>query len=208
MQRTFSREYGFLLGCWAFFAVLGFVLAACGGLADGAVSRAVIDAALTACEAMVAAALGILAIRYAWKPYLAAYAAVLVWYLGQYCFLGMPQALRPMNSAPAWVVIGTALMGLVLLALGGMVQYLLAKGLYRLLRAREGTVAIALVVIDFVLYIVRALLEQADMAAALGQALETALLGGVAYALLYVCIRRWWDKPAVAGRPDEKGASR
>ncbi len=129
MQRTFSREYGFLLGCWAFFAVLGFVLAACGGLADGTVSRAVIDAALTACEAMVAAALGILAIRYAWKPYLAAYAAVLVWYLGQYCFLGMPQALRPMNSAPAWVVIGTALMGLVLLALGGMVQYLLAKGL-------------------------------------------------------------------------------
>ncbi len=187
MKRTFSREYGFLLGCWAVFAALSFVL---GYIAPGltGVYVYVIDAGTAACQALSAAALGILAIRYGLKPYLVAYLAVLVWYLGT----GVPQAFQPANSAPAWAIIGAEVLDLVLT---GAITFVLAKVFYRLLGGKEWAVALLLVVFFFLVGFLSGLVSGGFdlLVATLLREAETAVLSGAAYALLYFCVWRWWE---------------
>ncbi len=96
MKKTFSREYWFLVSCWAVFTLLGLAAGALGGLSpdSGALWRfkdpvmaytGVQTAAavlLSAANALSGAAAGMIAIRYWVKPYLLLWLLMLVWDAG------------------------------------------------------------------------------------------------------------------------------
>ena len=96
MKKTFSREYWFLVSCWAVFTLLGLAAGALGGLSpdSGALWRfkdpvmaytGVQTAAavlLSAANALSGAAAGMIAIRYWVKPYLLLWLLMLVWNAG------------------------------------------------------------------------------------------------------------------------------
>ncbi len=96
MKKTFSREYWFLVSCWAVFTLLGLAAGALGGMSpdSGALWRfkdpvmaytGVQTAAavlLSAANALSGAAAGMIAIRYWVKPYLLLWLLMLVWDAG------------------------------------------------------------------------------------------------------------------------------
>ena len=104
-------------------------------------------------------------------------------------------------------MIGTVLIpALSLVALFGI-----AKGLYLFFRSREWAVALSLVLLDFLVGVLGLLL--ASIPAGSGWRWDEQLLGlvkdailtGVAYGLLYLCIHRWWNrsKSSAAGKSEE-----
>ena len=210
MKRTFSREYWFLLGCWAVFSILGLVAGMLGAQAAGiepfwrfedpaaaaSVMRGALSVLSAACSALSGAAMGILAIRYWIKPYLLAWLLVLVWQAG----ISWPGLIRSGG-------IGYVLLSLVSLVLGGGLTFGLAKGLYRLLKGREWAVALVLVALGTAVRLISLLVtlqniptyvETTLAADSRLSLLRETLLSAASYILLYLCIRKWWETPAQA----------
>lgn len=217
MKKTFSREYWFLMSCWAVFTLLQLAAGALGGLSpdsgvlwrfkDPAMAFSGVQAAMavlrSASAALSGAAAGIIAIRYWVKPYLLLWLLMLLWEAGT----AWPSLIR--NGS-----VGYAGLALLTLLLSGAVIFGIAKGLYRLLKGREWAVALVLLLLD-------AAVQLAGLLAAIRQTpayvelpaapqvwnlVKDTLLRAAAYALLFLCVRRWWDKEpqAAAGELEEK----
>ena len=217
MKKTFSREYWFLVSCWAVFTLLGLAAGALGGLSpdSGALWRfkdpvmaytGVQTAAavlLSAANALSGAAAGMIAIRYWVKPYLLLWLLMLVWNAGTV----WPALIRSGG-------IGYAGLALLSLLLSGAVTFCLAKGLYRLLKGREWAVALTLVLLGAALQLTSLLTAigrtpayvDVPIAPRVGALIKDTLLSVAAYALLFLCIQQWWERGARAatGELEEK----
>ncbi len=212
VKKGFTREYWFLLGCWALFSVLGILVTSLSsqsmGLeplwrfqdpAAGASGlKAVLSVLSSACFTLSSAALGVIAIRCWIKPVLLAYFLLLFWQV-----VTLWPSLRQGGLGYA------ALMLLTLLLWGG-ITFVLAKLLYRLLKGREWAVALVLVALTAAAGLVRLLygfgqapsVIEIQVAPSLLKLLKDTLLSAVSYCLLLACIRKWpGAKPAAAGQP-------
>ena len=213
LKKGFTREYWFLLGCWALFSVLGILVTSLSsqsmGLeplwrfqdpAAGASGlKAVLSVLSSACFTLSGAALGVIAIRCWIKPVLLAYLLLLLW-----------QAVTLWPSLRQGGLGYAALMLLTLLLRGG-ITFVLAKLLYRLLKGREWAVALVVVALSAAAGLVRLLYAygrapsaiEIQMAPSLLKLLKDTLLSAVSYCLLLVFVHKWWGaKPGSAGEAD------
>lgn len=207
MKKGWTRDYWFLLGVWVLFTVLQILAVALSvrsqdlapffrfrdPIAGAEALGTALQILASACAALSGAAVGIVAIRHGIRPVLLVYLLILL-------FRVAPQW-RSFPAGSLW------LMGLSLLSLlvTGAVTFALAKGLYRLYRGRERAVALSLAAFAAAAELAvllwrffRAPAEvEPNLAAGLLRLLKDALLSAASYLLLYVCIRKWWDKPGL-----------
>lgn len=213
VKKGFTRDYWFLLGCWALFSLLGILVTSLGSqfmgleplwrFQDPAAGASGLKAALSllasACFTLSSAALGVIAIRCWIKPVLLAYLLVLLWQV-----VTLWSSLRQGG-------LGYAALLLLSLLLRGGITFVLAKLLYRLLKGREWAVALVLVALSAAAGLGRLLYAygqapsviEIQMTPSLLKLLKDTLLSAVSYCLLLACIRKWPDaKPEAAGQPE------
>ena len=109
---------------------------------------------------------------------------------------------------------GIGYVGLALLSLllSGAVTFCLAKGVYRLLKGREWAVALTLVLLGAALQLTSLLTAigrtpayvEVPIAPRVGALIKDTLLNAAAYMLLYLCIRKWWERGPQTGELEEK----